>query len=209
MKVAIIGASGFIGSAILNEALNRGHEVTAIVRHPEKITIKNERLTIKQGNVANEAEVVASVAGNEAVISAYSAHDTNTYVQAITAIINGIKQAGIKRLIAVSGAGSLEVAPGLQLLDTPDFPAQWKEGATATRNAFNIIKQDTDLEWTVVSPAAMIEPGERTGTFRLGKDQLLTNDKGESRISTADYAIALLDELERPRHIRQRFTVAY
>ncbi|NML40894.1 NAD(P)-dependent oxidoreductase [Chitinophaga sp. G-6-1-13] len=209
MKVAIIGASGFIGSALLNEALNRGHEVTAIVRNPEKIQVKNDHLTVKKGDVTNEAEVASLVAGNDAVISAYSAHDTATYVKAIRAIIGGLKQAGIKRLIAVSGAGSLEVAPGVQLLDTPEFPAAWKEGASATREAYKVIKQDKDLQWTVLSPAAMIAPGERTGKFRLGGDQLLTDANNESKISTADYAVALIDELEKPAHIQQRFTVAY
>lgn len=209
MKVAIIGASGFIGSAILNEALNRGHEVTAIVRNPEKITVQNPHLTVKKGDVTNETEVAALLAGNEAVISAYSAHDKATYLKAIHAIINGTKKAGIKRLIAVSGAGSLEIAPGVQLLDTPEFPAAWKEGASATRDAFYVIKATDDLDWTVLSPAMMIEPGERTGKFRLGKDQVVFNDKGESKISTADYAIALVDELEHPKHIKQRFTVAY
>lgn len=209
MKVAIIGASGFIGSAILNEALNRGHEVTAIVRNPEKITVQNPHLTIKKGDVTNEAEVAALVAGNEAVISSYSAHDKVTYLKAIHAIINGTKKAGIKRLIAVSGAGSLEIAPGVQLLDTPEFPAEWKEGASATRDAFHVIKATNDLDWTVLSPAMMIQPGERTGKFRLGKDQVVFNDKGESKISTADYAIALIDELEQPKHIKQRFTLAY
>ena len=209
MKVAIIGASGFIGSAIANEALNRGHEVTAIVRNPGKITVKNAHLTVKKGDVTGEADLSSLLTGNEAVISAYNAYDTATYIKAIHAIIDSARKAGIKRLIAVSGAGSLEVAPGLQLLDTPEFPAEWKEGASATRAAFNVIKETNDLEWTVLSPAMVIEPGERTGKFRLGKDQGVFDEKGNSRISTADYAVALIDELEKPAHIRQRFTLAY
>jgi len=209
MKITIIGASGFIGSAILQEALNRGHEVTAVVRHPEKITLQNPHLTVKKGDVQSAAEVAELVKGTSAVISAFNAHDTDTYVKAIHAIIDGTKQAGIKRLLVVSGAGSLEVAPGVQGVDTPDFPAEWKAGALATREAFNVVKQEKELEWTVLSPAAMIAPGERTGKFRLGKDQLLTNDKGESAISTADYAVAMIDELEKPQHIQERFTLAY
>lgn len=209
MKVAIIGASGFIGSAILNEALSRGHDITAIVRNPEKVTVSNPRLNVNKGDVIKEEELVSLLKGNEAVISAYSANDSSTYVKAITAIINATKKAGITRLLAVSGAGSLEVKPGVQLLDTPEFPAEWKDGATATRNAFDVIKQVTDLDWSVLSPAMVIEPGPRTGIFRLGKDQVLFNDKGESKISTADFAVALLDELERPAHIKQRFTLAY
>ncbi|MCW2259031.1 MULTISPECIES: NAD(P)-dependent oxidoreductase [Sphingobacterium] len=209
MKVAIIGASGFIGSAILNEALSRGHDITAIVRKPEKVTVSNPRLNVNKGDVIKEEELVSLLKGNEAVISAYSANDSSTYVKAITAIINATKKAGITRLLAVSGAGSLEVKPGVQLLDTPEFPAEWKDGATATRDAFDVIKQVTDLDWSVLSPAMVIEPGPRTGVFRLGKDQVLFNDKGESKISTADFAVALLDELERPAHIKQRFTLAY
>lgn len=209
MKVAIIGASGFIGTAILNEALNRGHEVTAIVRNPEKITVKSAHLTVKAADATDEAALVPLFTGNQAVISAYSAHDTDTYVKAINAIIGATKKAGIKRLIAVSGAGSLEIAPGVQLLDTPQFPAEWKAGATATREAFYVIRQQNDLDWTVISPAMVIAPGERTGKFRLGKDQVVFNEKGESNISTADYAVALINELEQPQHIKQRFTLAY
>nr|WP_315395603.1 NAD(P)-dependent oxidoreductase [uncultured Sphingobacterium sp.] len=209
MKVAIIGASGFIGSAILNEALSRGHDITAIVRNPEKVSVSNPRLNVNKGDVIKEEELVSLLKGNEAVISAYSANDSSTYVKAITAIINATKKAGITRLLAVSGAGSLEVKSGVQLLDTPEFPAEWKDGATATRDAFDVIKQVTDLDWSVLSPAMVIEPGPRTGIFRLGKDQVLFNDKGESKISTADFAVALLDELERPAHIKQRFTLAY
>lgn len=209
MKVAIIGASGFIGSAILNEALSRGHDITAIVRNPEKVTVSDPRLNVKKGDIIKEEELISLLKGNEAVISAYSANDSSTYVKAITSIINATKKAGITRLLAVSGAGSLEVKPGVQLLDTPEFPAEWKDGATATRDAFDVIKQVTDLDWSVLSPAMVIEPGPRTGVFRLGKDQVLFNDKGESKISTADFAVALLDELERPAHIKQRFTLAY
>lgn len=209
MKVAIIGASGFIGLAILNEALSRGHDITAIVRNPEKVTVSNPRLNVKKGDVIKEEELISLLKGNEAVISAYSSNDSSSYVKAITSIINATKKAGITRLLAVSGAGSLEVKPGVQLLDTPEFPAEWKDGATATRDAFDVIKQVTDLDWSVLSPAMVIEPGVRTGVFRLGKDQVLFNDKGESKISTADFAVALLDELERPAHIKQRFTLAY
>ena len=209
MKVAIIGASGFVGSAILNEALNRGHVVTAIVRNPEKISITNPNLKVIKADVTNTEEVTRAVTGNEAVISSYSSFDKDTYVTAINAVIDGIRKAGIKRLLAVSGAGSLEVAPGVQMLDTPSFPAEWKGGALATREAFYVIRQQNDLDWTVFSPAAVIAPGERTGKFRLGKDQLVTDTDGNSKISTADYAIAMIDELEKPQHIKARFTIAY
>jgi len=209
MKVAIIGASGFVGATVLQEALNRGHIVTAIVRHPQKLTVQHEHLTIKQADVTDAAQVAAAIAGNEAVISAYSAHDSETYVKAINAIADGMRKAGIRRIIAVSGAGSLEVAPGLEVLDTPNFPAEWKAPAEATRQAYIVLKEQKDLDWTAFSPAAEIFPGDRTGTFRLGKDQLLTDAAGKSKISVADYSIALLDELERPQHIKARFTIAY
>lgn len=209
MKVAIIGASGFIGSAILKEALERGHTVTAIVRHPDKITTEHPQLTVRQGNVEDADQVAGLLAGNEAVISAYNSYDAATYLKAIHAIINGVKKAGINRLLAVSGAGSLEIEPGVQLLDTPEFPAEWKGGASATRDAFYVIKQQQDLDWTVLSPAMMIEPGPRTGKFRLGTDQVVADDNGDSKISTADYAVAMIDELETPAHVKQRFTLAY
>jgi uncharacterized protein len=209
MKVAIIGASGFIGSAILNEALQRGHTVTAIVRNPEKITVTSPQLTVKQGDVNNENELAALLTGNEAVISSFNSWDPAAYVAAIHSILHGVRKAGIKRFLAVSGAGSLEIQPGLQLLDTPEFPAEWKASAGGTRDAFYVIKQQQDLDWTVLSPAMMIEPGERTGKFRLGKDQVVADEKGDSRISTADYAVAMIDELEKPAHIKERFTLAY
>jgi putative NADH-flavin reductase len=207
MKIVIIGASGFIGSAILKEALDRAHTVTAIVRHAEKITTTHPQLTVKEADVTKDISPLLQ--GHDAVISAYNAYDSETYLTAINAIINSIKKAGVKRLLAVGGAASLEIEPGLQLLDTPEFPAEWKAGASATRDAFYVIKEQDDLDWTVLSPAMMIEPGPRTGTFRLGKDQVVADEKGDSKISTGDYAVAMIDELERPTHIKERFTLAY
>jgi len=124
-------------------------------------------------------------------------------------VINGLKKAGVKRLLVVGGAGSLEVKPGLQLVDRPEFPSEYKQGSLAVREALNILRKETSLEWTFLSPSAVLEPGRRTGTFRLGMDQLLTDAKGESRISVEDLAIALIDELENLKHIRRRFTVGY
>jgi putative NADH-flavin reductase len=209
MKVAIIGASGFIGAAILDEALSRGHEVTAIVRHPEKIKVSNPKLTVKKGDTTNEAELTELLKGNEAVIVAYKTDDTAESVKATNALIDAVRKDGIKRVLLVSGAASLEVAPGKLLIDTPQFPAEWKNLAIATKEALEVIKQANDLDWTALSPAIMIEPGPRTGKFRLGTNQVVFNEKGESKISNADYAVALIDELERPQHIRQRFTLAY
>ncbi|PUZ24326.1 hypothetical protein GA0116948_10785 [Chitinophaga costaii] len=214
MKVAIIGASGYIGKEILAEALNRGHQVTAIVRDVTKITDTHPQLTVVKADVLDEVAVAAAVKGNEAVISSYNAGQDasdilDTYGRAIRSILNGVKDAGIHRFLAVSGAGSLEIEPGLQLLDTPEFPELWKAGATATREAFYTIKAQSDLDWTVISPAMNIEPGPRTGVFRLGRDQVVADAKGESRISTKDFAVAVIDELEKPQHIKQRFTLAY
>jgi putative NADH-flavin reductase len=144
------------------------------------------------------------VAGHDAVISALRFQTSNPHT-----LINAVKKAGVKRYIVVGGAGSLEVAPGVALIDTPEFVEAWKVEAGPGRDFLNVLRGENDLEWTFLSPSAMFMPGERTGKFRLGKDQLLTDDKGESKISMEDYAIALVDELEKSQHIRQRFTVGY
>ena len=209
MKVVIIGASGFIGTALLNEALERGHEVTAVVRNPEKITITHPKLTVKKGDVGDANTVAELVAGNEAVISSFNAHDTPTYLKMIQGLADGIRKAGIKRILLVSGAGSLEIAPGKQVLDKPDFPEEWKGSAIATREGFYWLRQQHDLDWTVFSPAAYIFPGERTGSFRLGKYTLVTDAEGHSKISNKDYAVAMIDELEKNQHVKARFTAAY
>ena len=213
MKIALIGATGFIGSGILREALNRGHQVTAIVRHPERLP-EHPNLVAQRGDVANETETTALVVGHDAVISAYSpGRDVpdiyQQHVSGYRMIVDAVKEAGVKRLLVVGGAGSLEVAPGVQLVDTPQFPEQWKAGSLATRQVLYLLRDEPELEWTFLSPSATIAPGERTGQFRLGTDQLLTDANGESRISLEDYAVAMLDELENPQHIRQRFTVGY
>jgi putative NADH-flavin reductase len=213
MKIALIGATGFIGSAVLQEALNRGHQVTAIVRHPEKLP-QHPNLVAQKGDVTHEAETAKLAAGHEAVISAYSpGRDVpdiyQGHISGYRQIISGVKKAGVKRLLVVGGAGSLEVSPGVQLVDTPEFPDEWKAGALATREVLYLLRDEPGLEWTFLSPSAMIAPGERTGQFRLGTDQLLTDANGQSRISLEDYAVAMLDELEDPQHIRQRFTVGY
>jgi uncharacterized protein len=213
MKIALIGATGFIGSAILKEALARGHQVTAIVRHPEKLA-KHEHLTAQKGDITDEAQAAALLAGHEAVISAYApdrdAKDVySMYISTYRTIMNAMKKAGVKRLLVVGGAGSLEVAPGVQIVDTGAIPEAWKPGVLGTREALYILRADNKLEWTYLSPSQNIAPGDRTGKFRLGYDQLLKDDKGKSHISVEDYAVAMVDELEKPQHIRQRFTVGY
>lgn len=213
MKIALIGATGFVGSALLKETLQRGHEVTAIVRHPEKLRT-HEKLRPMKGDVYNDDEVARLVAGHDAVISAFNPGwgNPDIYHQQVggtQAIISGVKKAGIKRLLFVGGAGSLEVKPGVQSVDLPQFPAEYKQGALATREALNLLRKETSLEWSFLSPSADLSSGTRTGKFRLGLDQLLRDAKGESRISVEDYAMAMIDEVENPRHVRQRFTVGY
>jgi uncharacterized protein len=214
VKIAIIGATGFVGSQILNEALSRGHEVTAIVRRVDKMP-EHPALTGKAVDIMDVDALAAALAGHEAVIAAFNADRTlpgdvfERMVDGAKAIIAATKKAGVKRLLAVGGAGSLLVAPGQQLIDSPDFPPAWKAGAGGTREFLYLLKEESAFEWTFLSPAAMLQPGERTGTFRLGGDELLLDDKGECRISTADYAVAMIDELEEPRNSGQRFSVAY
>ena len=192
MKLAIIGASGFVGSALLSEALQRGHSITAVVRHPEKITITDPKLTVKTGD-AQDAET-----------DLY-----NAFLTGSEAIEKGTQQAGVKRLLVIGGAGSLEVTPGVQLVDTPQFPAEWKTGATAARDYLNVLRRNTSLDWTFLSPAIMLVPGDRTGQFRLGTDQPVFDEKGESKITVNDLAVAVLDEIEQPQFIQQRFTLGY
>jgi putative NADH-flavin reductase len=202
-NIALIGASGNLGSKILAEALNRGHTVTGIVRNPEKLP-PQAGLTAKRGDVFDAAGLTALLAGHDAVISSvhYTASDPALLLQAVRA-------SGVKRYLVVGGAGSLEIAPGKALVDTPDFPAAYKEEASKGRDYLALLRGVTDLDWTFLSPSAIIAPGERTGKFRLGGDQLLVGADGQSRISQEDYAIALIDELEKPAHRQQRFTVGY
>ena len=212
MKIALIGASGYVGSALLAEALNRGHEVTALVTQPQKVAAR-AHLQVLAADAQATPALTEALRGHEAVISAFSGHAQGDvrgyYVRGARSIIDAVKQAGVPRLLMVGGAGSLEVAPGVQLVDTPEFPAEWKGTAEGARDALALLRAEADLDWTMLSPAIQLVPGARSGTFRLGTDQLLTDAAGESRITLADYAVALLDELERPAHSRQRFAVAY
>jgi len=212
MKVAIIGATGFVGSALLKEAVERGHEVTAIVSNPGKVSASG-KATALQADVLAEDTLAASLKGHDAVVSAFSGHAQadvrDYYVKGIQSIISAAKKAGAPRLLVVGGAGSLEVAPGVQLIDTPQFPDQWKATAEGARDALNLLRKEQELNWTVLAPSAHLVPGERTGEFRIGKDALLTDKAGESRISLGDYAVAMIDELEQPAHARSRFTVGY
>ena len=210
MKFVLYGATGTIGSRILTEALARGHQVTAIVRDPAKLALKHANLTVAVGDARDPAAVAKAVAGSAVMVSALSpGHDDPQGIVGLTrALVGGLTQAGVKRLVMVGGAGSLEVAPGQQLVDQPFFPAAWKGIALAHSEALAVLRTAA-LDWTSFSPPALIEPGTRTGTFRLGTDQLVTDAAGNSRISAEDYAVALVDELEKPQFIRRRFTAAY
>lgn len=212
MKIALIGATGFIGSQLLQEAVQRGHQVTALVQHPEKVP-PLPGVQAQAIDVLDTAALSQALRGHEVVISAFSGHaqaDVLAYfLRGFQSILSAAKAAAAPRLLVVGGAGSLEVAPGVSLLDTPQFPAEWKASAEGARQALNLLRAEAELDWTLLSPAAMLAPGERTGVFRLGGDQLLSDAQGQSRISVADYAVAMLDEMEKPAHRRQRFSVAY
>ncbi len=208
MKIALFGAKGTIGQRILKEAVERGHEVTVIVRDPATYEGTEK---VAAGDATTAESVAAAVAGQEVVISAIGpglGGNLNVLTAAATSLTDGLKQAGVSRLLIVGGAGSLEIAPGVRLIDTPAFPEAWKPIAQAHADALDIYRT-ADLDWTYFSPAALIEPGERTGSFRLGTDQLLTDEQGQSRISAEDFAIALLNQVEKPEYIRQRITIAY
>ena len=216
MKTTLIGASGFVGKPILEELLNRGHEVTAVVRHADKITTKDEKLTVKEVNVMDTDALSEAFKGSEAVISAYNAGWTNPniyddFLAGCKAIQKAVKEAGVKRLIVIGGAGSLEI-DGKQLVDGPEFPAEYKLGALSARDYLNVLKQEKDLQWTFVSPAIEMNPGVttgRTGKYRLGTDSPVFNEEGRSVLSVQDLAIVIVDELENNKHPQQRFTAAY
>jgi putative NADH-flavin reductase len=213
MKIALIGATGFIGSKLLGEALDRKHTVTGIVRHPDRLPVR-DGLTAKKGDVFDVDGLAGLLAGHDAVISAFSADKDapdvyKSMVDGAKSIIAATKKAGVKRLLVVGGAGSLEIAPGQQVIEQPGFPAEWKAGALGTRQFLYLLREEPDLEWTFLSPANMLQPGERTGEFRLGGDQVLVDAEGQCRISLQDYAVAMIDELEDPKHTHRRFCVAY
>ena len=202
MSVALIGASGKVGSRILKELSDRGHHVTAIARHPEKIA-KLPNVSAKKGDVFEKGDLASLLSGHDVVVSSvrFTASDPGV-------LIDAVKAAGAQRYLVVGGAGSLEVAPSVRLIDTPEFPHAYKPEAAKGGEFLKLLRQEKELDWTFLSPSALFTSGARTAKFRLGKDQLLTTDK-RSSISFEDYAVALVDEIEKPAHSRQRFTVGY
>lgn len=203
MKVTVLGASGRAGSEITRELARRGHQVTGVARHPARIPV-GEGITAISGDVTDAAALPALLKGADAVVSAIMFVDTNPET-----LIAAVKAADVPRYLVVGGAGSLEAAPGLKVIDTPDFPEIYKAEASAGGRFLNRLRQEADLDWTFLSPSAVFDGGERTGRFRLGDDALLVTADGRSAISFPDYAIALADEIEAPRHSRRRFTVGY
>ena len=203
MKIALIGVTGRVGSRLLAELRRRGHHVTGIARDTGKLA-GQPGLVLKNADADRPAQLAPLLAGHDAVLSALKFASTDA-----AALIAAVKQAGVRRLLVVGGAATLEVAPGRILLDAPGFPAAYRPEAEGGRRFLDLLRGERELDWTFLSPPAEFEPGERTGTFRLGTDQLLVDANGKSRISMEDYAIAFVDELEAPKHSRQRFTVGY
>ena len=217
-NVVLIGASGFVGNAILNELLERGHRVTAVVRNTSKITAKSENLEVKEIDVENAPAIIEAMKGKDAVISAYNPgwSNPNMYEDTLRVypkILEEVKESGVKRLLIVGGAGSLFVKPGLRLVDTGTLPEAWLPGVKSMAKFFlETLVNEKELDWVFFSPAANLgnlTTGVRTGKFRLGKDDLIVDEKGESFISVEDYAMAMVDELEQENHHRERFTIGY
>jgi putative NADH-flavin reductase len=215
MKVAIIGATGFIGSKLTDEATRRGHVVTAITRSPEKLA-PHAYIVPAKADVNDVPALTALLKGQAAVIHAFAPgrgidpQESKDKQRAGTlSIIAATKAAGVKRLLAVGGAGSLEIRPGVAHFDTPEFPQEYQGGARATAQIKDLLRAEEDLDWTFLCPSTSIFAGERTGKFRLGDDALLIGADGKSRISVEDYAVAMIDELENPKHTGHRFTVGY
>ncbi len=210
MNIALIGGTGFVGSALLEELLQRGHRVTALARNPAKL-LARPGLSVVHADALDAAQVADAVRGHDAVVSAYNPGWTepkihDLFLQGTQAIIEGTQRSGVPRLLIVGGAGSLFVAPGVQLVDTPEFPAEWKQGALAAREALNRVRQVATLDWTFVSPPVFLAPGERTGRYQTGGDEVPMRDGKPAGISIADLAVAIVDELEQHKHPRARFT---
>ncbi len=215
VNIAVFGATGTIGSRIVNEALERGHTVTAVVRDPAKLTSSDPRLTVVTGDVLDPASVTAAAQGQDVVISAVGGGDGPGHLATIEpsarALVEGLRALGERapRLVSVGGAGSLRTPDGQQVWDSPGLPEGLLQIMHAHGDALDYYRTVTDLTWTNVSPAAEIGPGQRTGTYRTAGEDLLTDDAGNSTISVEDFAVAILDEVENAQHLQQRFAVAY
>ena len=214
-KTALIGASCFVGSAILKELLSRGYHVEALVRNPENVKVENTRLTVKKVDVADTKALASDLKGYDTVISAYNPGWTNPDIYNLTLqnyprIVEAAKEAGVKRLLIVGGAGTLFCAPGLRVVDSGVIPAEIMDGVKSLGKFYlDTLNNEKSIDWVFFSPAGSLEPGEATGTYRLGKDDLIVDNEGKSRITVGDYAKAMVDELENPSHHQERFTIGY
>lgn len=216
MNIVLFGATGNIGQRIAAEALGRGHEVIGIVRDPAAVEAPDPRVRLVQGDATDAASVARVARGADAVVSAISPRPNArglgapSLAAASRALLAGVRDAGVRRLVVVGGAGSLEVAPGVRLMDAPGFPEAYRAEAEEGAESLAVLRADgAGVEWTFLSPAAEIGPGERTGTYRTTGDTFLTDAAGRSVISFEDYAVALVDEIERPQYAGRRFGVAY
>lgn len=214
-SVVLIGASGFVGTAILNELLSRGHKVTAVVRNPEKINVSSSNLDIVKTDVSDTNVMVEICKGKDAIISAYNPGWGNPDIYEETLrnyplILEVAKQSGTKRLLCVGGAGTLFCAPGLRVVDSGAIPDAIMDGVKSLGEFYlNTLMNEKTIDWIFFSPAGTLESGKRTGKFRLGKDDLIVDKNGISHISVEDYAVAMVDELENPKHHYERFTIGY
>lgn len=217
MKIAIIGATGFVGSEVLKEALDRGHEVTAIARNTEKISAEMDFLKTAAVDVNQKKDLAEVLKGNEVVISTFNPGWTNSniyedYLEGAQAIQEAVKASEVKRLIVVGGAGSLFLNERTRVIDSPNFPEEIKPGALAACEYLEILKSEDELDWTFFSPAIEMAPGkpqERKNTYRKGFDKPVFDEQGKSDLSVQDTAVVLVDEAENAAHIKQRFTAAY
>lgn len=216
MKIVVFGATGNVGRQVVAEALRRGHNVVGVVRDPKAVTSPDSRVQLVQGDATDPQSIASIVAGADAVVSAISPRPNARGLAAprltdnVRAIMRGLPDAKVRRVLYVGGAGSLEVAPGQKLMDQPGFPDAYRAEAIEGLEALRLWRAEGDgLDWTYLSPAAEIAPGERTGKYRTTDDQFLADASGHSNITFADYAVAVLDELETPRHVGKRFGVAY
>ena len=214
-KIVIIGATGYVGSAILKEALGRGHQVKAIVRDPSKLTLIHPHLKVVGGSVTDTDFLSRELAKSDAVISAFNPgwSNPNIYEETLEgygSILCAVRNSGVHRFLMVGGAGSLLVAPGRQLMDEPDVPKKLLPGIRGMAKVYtDLLLPEKSVDWVFLSPAANMAPGERTGKFRLGKDELIVDESGDSNISVEDFAVAMIDELEREKHHQERFTLGY
>ncbi len=214
-KIVIIGATGYVGSAILKEALGRGHQVKAIVRDPSKLTLIHPHLKVVGGSVTDTDFLSRELAKSDAVISAFNPgwSNPNIYEETLEgygSILCAVRNSGVHRFLMVGGAGSLLVPPGRLLMDEPDVPKKLLPGIRGMAKVYtDLLLPEKSVDWVFLSPAANMAPGERTGKFRLGKDELIVDESGDSNISVEDFAVAMIDELEQEKHHQERFTLGY